>query len=76
MVQQKTNLTSIHEDVGFDPWPCSAGRGSSVAVSCGVGRRCSSDSTVSLGTSICCGCGPKKQKKKKKKFKFCRVTAV
>ena len=23
----------------FNPWPCSAGLGSSVAVSCGVGRR-------------------------------------
>ena len=30
---------------------------------------CSSDSTPSLGTSICLRCGPKKQKKKKKKKK-------
>ena len=25
---------------GFNPWPCSAGWESSIAVSCGVGRRC------------------------------------
>ena len=30
---------------------------------------CSSDSTPSLGTSICHGCGPKKEKKRKKKKK-------
>ena len=48
---------------------------SGVAVSCGVGRRWSSDPALcgygidqqlqlpSLGTSMCCGCGPKKQKK-------------
>ena len=29
----------MHEDVAFDPWPCSVGRGSSVAVSWGTGRR-------------------------------------
>ena len=28
------------------------------------GSNCSSNSTLSLGTSICCTCGPKKQKKK------------
>ena len=28
---------------GLDPWPCSVGWGSSVASSCGVGRRYSSD---------------------------------
>ena len=27
----------------LDPWPCSVGRGSGVAMSCGVGRRCDSD---------------------------------
>ena len=27
----------------FDPWPCSVGRESSIAVSCGVGHRCGSD---------------------------------
>ena len=62
------------------------GQGTSVALSCGVGRRhvsdpellwlwrwrrqgsCSSDSTPSLGTSICSWCGPKKPKKKGKKL--------
>ena len=28
---------------GFDPWPCSVGKGSGVAVSCGVGRICGLD---------------------------------
>jgi len=56
------------------------GQGSDVAMSCGVGSQtwlrsyvpvvvvqagsCSSDSTPSLGPSICHGCSPKKQKKK------------
>ena len=45
----ETNLTSIHEDTGsipglaFDPWSCSVGLRSSIAVSCGVGRSCGSD---------------------------------
>ena len=59
------------------------GQGLGVAVSCGVGFRhgsdptiatvvvwagiCSSDSTPSLGSSICRRCSPKKQKKKKKR---------
>jgi len=40
---------------GLDPWPHSVGKGSGVAVSCGVGHRYSygSDSTPSLGTSTC-----------------------
>ena len=29
--------------LGFNPWPCSAGRGSGVATSCGVGHRRGSD---------------------------------
>ena len=27
----------------MDPWPCSVGKGSSVAVSCGVGHKCGLD---------------------------------
>jgi len=38
--------------------------GSSVAVAVVQAGSCSSDSTPSLGTSICCGCGPEKKKKK------------
>ena len=38
-----TNLTSIPEDVGSISWPHSVGYGSSFAVSCSVGHRCSSD---------------------------------
>ena len=37
------NLTSIHEDEGLIPGPCSGVKGSGIAVSYGVGRRCSSD---------------------------------
>ena len=40
------NPTSIYEDMGFFPWPHSAGSGSSVAVSCGVGHRCSTYATL------------------------------
>ena len=36
----ESNPTSIHDD---DPWSPSVGWGSSVALSCGVGRRCSLD---------------------------------
>ena len=31
---------------GFDPWPHSVGWGSGVAMSCGVGSRCGSDSAL------------------------------
>ena len=41
--------------------------GSHVAVAVAYAGSCSSDSTPSLGTSICPGCGPKKEKKKKKR---------
>ena len=35
-------------------------------MSCGIGPRRGSDSTPSLGTSICCGVSLKKRKEKKK----------
>jgi len=38
---------------GLAPWPCSVGRGSGVAVSCGVGRRHSSNPTL-----LWLWCGP------------------
>ena len=43
--------------------------GSGVAVAVVWAGSYSSDSTPSLGTSICRGCSPKKTKKKKKKRK-------
>ena len=43
--------------------------GSHVAVAVAYAGSCSSDSTPSLGTSICPGGGPKKEKKKKEKKK-------
>ena len=52
------NPTSDHEDVGLIP---------GIAVALVQAGSYSSDLTLSLGTSICCGCGPKKKKKKKKK---------
>ena len=44
--------------------------GSGIAVAVAVAGSCSSDSTPSLGTSICRGCGPKKKKKKIQAFTF------
>ena len=76
-----TNPTSIHEDTGLilallrglrirhcwgELWcKLQMQLGSHVAVAVVKASSCSSDSTPSLGTSMCYGCGPKKQKKKK-----------
>ena len=38
-------------------------------MSCGVGHRCTSDSTPSLGTSICCRCSCKKKNKSDMKYR-------
>ena len=59
----ETNPTRIHEDVGLIP-----------GLTQWVGDLvllwlCSSDSTPSLGISICYRCGPKKARKKKRKKK-------
>ena len=43
VAQLLSNLTSIHEDNGFDPWPHSVGSRSTVVVNCGVGCRLGSD---------------------------------
>ena len=43
MVQWLTNPTRNHEVAGSVPGPAHWVKGSSVAVSCGVGRRCGSD---------------------------------
>ena len=74
---------SIHEDM-FDSWPRSAGEGSRVAMSCGVGRRCDSNLAwlwlwcrLAVAALIGClawelpyvaGAALKKMKKKKKEF--------
>ena len=42
---------------------------SDVAVAVVVAGSCSSDSTPSLGSSMCCGCGPKKKWKERKRKK-------
>ena len=64
----------------FDPWPGSVGclklqcssqirLESCIAVAVAQAGSCSSDSTSSLGTSICHGCSPKREPKNKKKKK-------
>ena len=69
------NLTRIPEDVASlsglrirycrELWYRSqTWLGSSVAVAVAVVSSCGSNSTPSLGISICCRCGPKKKKKK------------
>ena len=79
MAQWLKNLSRNH-----DPCPCSVGLWSGVAVSCGVGHRCSSNpallwlwrrpvatAPIRLGTSICRGNGPRNGKKTKKKKELC-----
>ena len=43
VAQQVTNLTSIHEDVSLIPGLTQWVKRSGIAMSCGVGCRCSSD---------------------------------
>ena len=57
------NPSSIHEDVALIPgiqWIKDLALPHAV---CSIRCSCSSDSTPSLGTSICCRCSPKKKKK-------------
>ena len=83
MAQWLMNMTGIYEDTGSNPWPCLLGLGSGIAVSLRYESQtqlgsqiavavvkagsCRSDSTLSLGTSICHRSGPEKIKKKKRK---------
>ena len=80
----ETNPTSIHKVAGLIPGPPLSGLriqrcgetwcrswnwlGSGTAVAVAQAGSFSSDSTPSLGSSICRRCGPKKQKKKKGEF--------
>ena len=84
MVQQKRNLLgtmrmrvqSLASLSGLRTWCCrelwyrsKTRLGSGIAVAVVWASSYSSDSTPSLGTSICCRCNPKKKEKKKKKKK-------
>ena len=87
MAQQLVNLTSIHEDMGFNPWPRSVGYGSSVAMSCGVSHRHDSDpmllwhrraATAPIGPlawepPYAAGAALKEKKTKKKKKKKTQI---
>ena len=78
MAQWLVNPTSIHEVVGSIPglgglrirrccelWCRLQSRlGSRFAVAVVLASSCSSDPTLSLGTSTCCGCHPQKTKDK------------
>ena len=46
VAQWLTNPTRNQCGCMFDPWPCSVGWASGVAMSCGVGHRCGSDPTL------------------------------
>ena len=68
------NLTNIHEDQGLIPalccCVCGMQLGSTIAGAVAYASSCSSNSTLSLGTSICCGCSHKnKQTKRQEKKK-------
>ena len=74
MAQQVKNPTSIHENAVLIPgliqwvkdWHCHKLQlRSGVAVAKVQAGGSSSNSTLSLGTSICYRCSPKKKKKKK-----------
>ena len=87
MAQRVKNLTRILEKVGSIPgfsglvtWHCwelwcrsQTLLRSGVAVAVLWAGSCSSDLTLSLGTSICSRLGPKNQKKKKKKVGNCKM---
>ena len=82
VAQQVKNLTLSLQGCGFNPSLASlsglriqccwtvTGHTDAARIQCyhgcGIGLSCSSDSTLYLGTSICCRCGHKKKKKKKK----------
>ena len=56
MAQQLMSLISIHEGAVSIPGLAQGAKGSSAAVSCGVGCRCGSDPVARI--LCCCGCRP------------------
>ena len=76
LVSMRLHIWSLSLLSGLRIWRCcepwcrlQTRLGSCVAVAVVKASSCSSDSTPSLGTSICCRYGPKKQKKKQMKNK-------
>ena len=67
VAQQLTNPTRIHEDAGSIPGLTWRVGDPVLPWAVAQAGSCSSDSTPSLRTSICCGCSPKKWKEKKRK---------
>ena len=65
MAQRVTNSTGIPEDVGLIPGLAQWVKDLGVAGAVAQAHSSSSDSTPSLGTSICCRCSPKKTKRNK-----------
>ena len=66
----RTQVQSLASPSGFRIWRCRelwTWLGSDVAVALAQAGGYRSDSTPSLGTSICCGCGPGKDRKTKKR---------